>query len=166
MERKMMEEAAAECESKEKDEKLEETQEKRDEEGFLSPEEIQHRYSASSLCRITTQVLKVLNATEELLQGVEGGDEARPSSTSLPPNTDAKKLDQQFSTLEENVYVAAGSVFGLEAELMTWRSVPGESAAPPPTWSCPSWRSRWRQLLPRSNSRNYRSATSLRESLR
>ncbi|XP_053294575.1 rab effector MyRIP isoform X2 [Pleuronectes platessa] len=42
MERKMMEEAAAECESKEKDEKLEETQEKRDEEGFLSPEEIQH----------------------------------------------------------------------------------------------------------------------------
>ncbi|XP_060940579.1 rab effector MyRIP-like [Limanda limanda] len=123
MEQKIMEEAAAECESKEKDEKLEETQEKRDEdssslqEGFLSPEEIQHRYSAVSLCRITTQVLKVLNATEELLQGVEGGDGARPSSTSLPPNTDAKKLDQQFSRLEENVYVAAGSVFGLEAEL-------------------------------------------------
>ncbi|XP_062260363.1 rab effector MyRIP-like [Platichthys flesus] len=139
---KMMEEAAAECESKEKDEKPEESQEKRDEdssslqEGFLSPEEIQRgsdaelydtiqlmstlleqRYSAASLCRLTTQVLKVLNATEELLQGVEGGDEARPSSTSLPPNTDAKKLDQQFSRLEENVYVAAGSVFGLEAEL-------------------------------------------------
>ncbi|XP_035027143.2 rab effector MyRIP isoform X1 [Hippoglossus stenolepis] len=142
MEQKMMEEAAAECESKEKDEKLEETQEKREEdssslqEGFLSPEEIQHgsdaelyktiqlistllqqRYSAVSLCSITTQVLKVLNATEELLHGFEGGDEAQLSSTSLPPNTDAKKLDQQFSRLEENVYVAAGSVFGLEAEL-------------------------------------------------
>ncbi|XP_069366964.1 rab effector MyRIP isoform X1 [Paralichthys olivaceus] len=141
VEQKMMETQET-AERKEKDEKLEETQEKREDdssslqEGFLSPEEIQHgtdaelyktvqlvstllqqRYSAVSLCSITTQVLKVLNATEELLQGVEGGDDARLSSTSLPPNTDAKKLDQQFCRLEENVYVAAGSVFSLEAEL-------------------------------------------------
>ena len=43
----------------------------------------------------------MLNATEELLQGVEG--EPRPSTTSVPTNTDPKKLDQQFSRLEENV---------------------------------------------------------------
>lgn len=57
-----------------------------------------------SLRSITTEVLKVLNATEELLQGVDGGDEPRMSTPSaLPPNTDPKKLDQQFSRLEENV---------------------------------------------------------------
>ncbi|XP_032387721.1 rab effector MyRIP [Etheostoma spectabile] len=106
-------------------------------EGSLSPEEIQsgsdmelyktietisslleQRYTAVSLRSITTEVLKVLNATEELLlQGVEGGDGPRLSSTVLPPNTDPKKLDQQFSRLEENVYVAAGEVYSLEAEL-------------------------------------------------
>lgn len=58
-----------------------------------------------SLRSITTEVLKVLNATEELLllQGAEGGDGPRLSNTSLPPNTDPKKLDQQFCRLEENV---------------------------------------------------------------
>uniref|UniRef100_A0A669F1G1 Myosin VIIA and Rab interacting protein a n=1 Tax=Oreochromis niloticus TaxID=8128 RepID=A0A669F1G1_ORENI len=102
-------------------------------EGLLSAEEIQsgrdyktiefmstlleQRYSAVSLRSITTEMLKVLNATEDLLQGVEGGENTRPPSTSLPPNTDPKKLDQQFSRLEENVYVAAGSVYSLEAEL-------------------------------------------------
>lgn len=60
------------------------------------------RYSAESLRSITTEVLKVLNATEELLQGVEGGDSGL-SSISLPPNADPQKLDQQFSRLEENV---------------------------------------------------------------
>ncbi|XP_029971285.1 rab effector MyRIP isoform X2 [Salarias fasciatus] len=87
------------------------------EEGLLSPQEIQNRYSAVSLRSITTEVLKVLNATEELLQGVEGGPDPRPAAASLPPDADPKKLDQQFSRLEENVYVAAGSVFSLEAEL-------------------------------------------------
>ncbi|TWW73644.1 Rab effector [Takifugu flavidus] len=77
---------------------------------------LEQRYSAVSLRSITTEVLKVLNATEELLQGVEGGD-PRLSSISLPPNTDPQKLDQQFSRLEENVYVAAGTAYGLEAEL-------------------------------------------------
>ncbi|KAF7668434.1 hypothetical protein LDENG_00014580 [Lucifuga dentata] len=87
-------------------------------EGLLSPEEIQNRYSAASLRSITTEVLKVLNATEELLQGLEGGHGmSMLSLPSLPSNMDPKKLDQQFSSLEENVYVAAGAVFGLEAEL-------------------------------------------------
>ncbi|XP_010774044.1 rab effector MyRIP [Notothenia coriiceps] len=83
--------------------------------GLLSPEEIQNRYSAVSLCSITTEVLKVLNATEELL--LQGGGDGPPPCTPLPPHTDPKKLDQQFSRLEENVYVAAGEVFSLEAEL-------------------------------------------------
>ncbi|XP_030257992.1 rab effector MyRIP isoform X5 [Sparus aurata] len=119
------------CESKETDERLEEAEEEEEDaddmeqssmsslqEGLLSPEEIQIRYSAVSLRSITTEVLKVLNATEELLQGMEGGDEPRLSTPSaLPPNTDPKKLDQQFSRLEENVYVAAGTVYNLESEL-------------------------------------------------
>ncbi|XP_045908213.1 rab effector MyRIP isoform X2 [Micropterus dolomieu] len=115
------------CESKETHERCEETKEENADdteqsiasslqESLLSPEEIQIRYSAESLRSITTEVLKVLNATEELLQ-VEEGEEPRPSTTSLPPNTDPKKLDQQFSRLEENVYVAAGVVYSLEAEL-------------------------------------------------
>ncbi|XP_039671823.1 rab effector MyRIP isoform X2 [Perca fluviatilis] len=116
-------------ENKETDIRLEETKEENADdmeqssisslkEGLLSPEEIQSRYTAVSLRSITTEVLKVLNATEELLlQGVEGGDGPRLSSTLLPPNTDPKKLDEQFSRLEENVYVAAGEVYSLEAEL-------------------------------------------------
>lgn len=60
------------------------------------------RYSAASLRSITTEVLKVLNATEDLLQGAEGRDDTR-LSISLPPNADPKKLDQQFWRLEENV---------------------------------------------------------------
>ncbi|XP_040000309.1 rab effector MyRIP isoform X2 [Xiphias gladius] len=116
--------ADGECKSDETDEKrgksVDDTEQSSTsslQEGLLSPEEIENRYSAVSLCSITTEVLKVLNATEELLQGVEEGDNAQLSSTSLPPNTDPKKLDQQFSKLEENVYVAAGSVYSLEAEL-------------------------------------------------
>ncbi|KAM3604407.1 uncharacterized protein V6R79_010635 [Siganus canaliculatus] len=85
--------------------------------GLMSPEQIHIRYSAASLRNITTEVLKVLNATEELLQGVEGGEDPPLPVSLLPPNTDPKKLDQQFSRLEENVYVAAGTVYSLEAEL-------------------------------------------------
>ncbi|TMS10166.1 Rab effector MyRIP [Larimichthys crocea] len=100
--------------------------------GSLSPEEIQTGRDMElyktvqfistlleqvSLRSITTEVLKVLNATEDLLQGVEGADDCRVSTASLPPNTDTKKLDQQFSRLEENVYMAAGAVYGLEADL-------------------------------------------------
>ncbi|XP_060901294.1 myb-like protein X isoform X4 [Labrus mixtus] len=78
---------------------------------------LEQRYSAVQLRNITTEVLKVLNTTEDLLHGVKGGDKLRSSTPSLPPNTDPRKLDQQFSKLEENVYVAAGSVYSLEAEL-------------------------------------------------
>ncbi|KAM8850648.1 uncharacterized protein myripa isoform 2-T6 [Spinachia spinachia] len=87
--------------------------------GLLSPEEIHNRYSAVSLRSITTEVLKVLNATEELLQegGAEGADGPRRHNNVLPPHTDPQKLDQRFCRLEENVYVAAGQVYGLEAEL-------------------------------------------------
>ncbi|XP_070830458.1 rab effector MyRIP isoform X2 [Chaetodon trifascialis] len=136
-ERLMMETQAAEdvCDSKEtkEEDRMEQSSTSGDR---LSPEEIQigsdvqlyktiqflsalleQRYSAVSLRSITTEVLKVLNATEELLQGVEGGDDSQLTTTSLPPNTDPKKLDQQFSRLEENVYVAAGTVYSLEAEL-------------------------------------------------
>ncbi|XP_028297173.1 rab effector MyRIP isoform X2 [Gouania willdenowi] len=82
-----------------------------------SPQEIQNRYSAVALCSITTEVLKMLNATEELLQDVDRGNDPQPSTSSLPPGVDPKKLDQQFSKLEEHVYVAAGSVYNLEEEL-------------------------------------------------
>ncbi|KAK1878579.1 Rab effector MyRIP [Dissostichus eleginoides] len=111
-------------EVKETDERREETKESVEDmeqsstsspHGLLSPEEIQNRYSAVSLCSITTEVLKVLNATEELL--LQGGGDGPSPCTPLPPHTDPKKLDQQFSRLEENVYVAAGEVFSLEAEL-------------------------------------------------
>lgn len=60
-----------------------------------------------SLRSITTEVLKVLNATEDLLQGA---DDRRVSTASLPPNTDTKKLDQQFSRLEENVSYAGSFI--------------------------------------------------------
>lgn len=86
-------------------------------EGLLSAEDIQRKYSAVSLCSITTEVLKVLNATEQLLQGEEEEDTPPKPAVSLPHNTDPKQLDEQFCRLEENVYLAAGSVFGLETEL-------------------------------------------------
>ncbi|KAK5860199.1 hypothetical protein PBY51_021693 [Eleginops maclovinus] len=105
-------------ETKETVEDMEQSSTPSPHDGLLSPEEIQNRYSAVSLRSITTEVLKVLNATEELLllQGGEGGDGPSPFSW-LPPDTDPKKLDQQFSRLEENVYVAAGEVYSVEAEL-------------------------------------------------
>ncbi|XP_035994269.1 rab effector MyRIP isoform X1 [Fundulus heteroclitus] len=136
---------ATDCEQKDRDAQVKEEQKAKKAEQsapyaqlgeLLSPEEIQNgsnvmlyktvelvssmleqRYSAASLRSITTEVLKVLNASEELLQGVEGQDKMRVSTISLPPNTDPKKLDEQFWKLEENVYVTAGSVYGLEAEL-------------------------------------------------
>lgn len=39
---------------------------------------------------------------------------------------------------------------------VTWRSVPGASAAPRLIWSCPSWRSRSHQQLLKFNSLSYR----------
>ncbi|XP_055057924.2 uncharacterized protein myripa isoform X2 [Misgurnus anguillicaudatus] len=105
-------------------------------EQYLSPEEIyrgshildmetninfvtsklQQKYSAASLRSITTEVLKVLNATEDLIHGSMGDGRSQGDLTSIPP-AEAKRLDEHLSRLEENVYVAAGTVFGLEAEL-------------------------------------------------
>ncbi|XP_053738248.1 trichohyalin-like isoform X2 [Synchiropus splendidus] len=71
------------------------------------------RSSAASLRRVTTEVLRVLNTTEDLLQ-----DGAAPGpAPSLPPDADPRQLSQELCQLEEKVYVAAGAAFGLEAEL-------------------------------------------------
>ncbi|XP_071388692.1 rab effector MyRIP isoform X1 [Centroberyx affinis] len=80
----------------------------------------QQKYSAASLCSITTEVLKVLNATEELI-GEAGGDSYTPSeSMSASPissSSDTRRLDQRLTKMEENVYLAAGAVYGLEGAL-------------------------------------------------
>lgn len=66
----------------------------------------QQKYSAASLCSITTEVLKVLNATEELI-GEAGGDSCTPSeSMSASPassSSDTRRLDQRLTRMEENV---------------------------------------------------------------
>ncbi|XP_036073266.1 rab effector MyRIP isoform X2 [Oryzias melastigma] len=86
---------------------------------FLSPYS-QQKYSAASLCSITTEVLKVLNATEELI-GEAGGDSYTPSeSMSASPissSSETRRLDQRLTKMEENVYLAAGAVYGLEGAL-------------------------------------------------
>ncbi|XP_044195984.1 rab effector MyRIP isoform X3 [Thunnus albacares] len=87
-------------------------------EGVLSDN--QQKYSAASLCSITTEVLKVLNATEELI-GEAGGDSYTPSeSISASPissSSETRRLDQRLTKMEENVYLAAGAVYGLEGAL-------------------------------------------------
>ncbi|XP_067434546.1 rab effector MyRIP isoform X2 [Thunnus thynnus] len=81
---------------------------------------LQQKYSAASLCSITTEVLKVLNATEELI-GEAGGDSYTPSeSISASPissSSETRRLDQRLTKMEENVYLAAGAVYGLEGAL-------------------------------------------------
>ncbi|XP_059357712.1 rab effector MyRIP-like isoform X2 [Carassius carassius] len=80
---------------------------------------LQQKYSAASLCSITTEVLKVLNATEDLIHGSMGDGQCQSDHTdvSIIPPDEARRLDEQLGRLEENVYVAAGTVYGLEAEL-------------------------------------------------
>nr|XP_023660526.1 rab effector MyRIP-like isoform X1 [Paramormyrops kingsleyae]XP_023660527.1 rab effector MyRIP-like isoform X1 [Paramormyrops kingsleyae] len=103
------------------------------------------KYSAASLCSITTEVLRVLNATEDLLEEVEGKphpmdtptDPPQPGGTAPGPASHGDiRLDEQLLSLEENqtwyraldslhaqkskvkqVYLAAGAVFRLEGEL-------------------------------------------------
>ncbi|XP_053083840.1 rab effector MyRIP isoform X2 [Pangasianodon hypophthalmus] len=76
------------------------------------------KYSAASLCSITTEVLKVLNATEELIGEAEGHDPHKsPAGTPLSSGPDSRKLDQHLTKMEENVYLAAGTVYGLEGAL-------------------------------------------------
>nr|XP_046226969.1 rab effector MyRIP isoform X1 [Scatophagus argus]XP_046226970.1 rab effector MyRIP isoform X1 [Scatophagus argus] len=87
-------------------------------EGVLSDN--QQKYSAASLCSITTEVLKVLNATEELI-GEAGGESYTPSeSMSASPissSSETRRLDQKLTRMEENVYLTAGAVYGLEGTL-------------------------------------------------
>ncbi|XP_048019173.1 rab effector MyRIP isoform X2 [Megalobrama amblycephala] len=80
---------------------------------------LQQKYSAVSLRSITSEVLKVLNATEDLIHGSVGDGQSQTDHSDLSsiPPAEARRLDEQLSRLEENVYVAAGTVYGLEAEL-------------------------------------------------
>ncbi|KAK2494679.1 hypothetical protein MC885_002470 [Smutsia gigantea] len=83
---------------------------------------MESKYSAVSLCNISTEVLKVINATEELLAESAGPWESLPAlpnreKGTFPLGTDQVRLDEQLTSLEENVYLAAGTVYGLEGQL-------------------------------------------------
>lgn len=64
------------------------------------------KYTAASLCSITTEVLKVLNATEELINEA-GGDSCTPTESMSPSpisgSSDTRRLDQKLTKMEENV---------------------------------------------------------------
>ena len=106
---------------------------------------LKQKYSAASLCSITTEVLKVLNATEELI-GEAGGDSYTPSesmnASPISSSCETRRLDQRLTKMEENVsftppnaeiqsyqelnasiclsaqvYLTAGAVYGLEGAL-------------------------------------------------
>ncbi|XP_075411974.1 rab effector MyRIP [Tenrec ecaudatus] len=85
-------------------------------------DELKKKYSAVSLCNISTEVLRVINATEELIAESAGPWES-PSAPAdrakgaFPLGTDKAHLDEQLTSLEENVYLAAGTVYGLEGQL-------------------------------------------------
>ncbi|KAM9025225.1 rab effector MyRIP isoform 3-T4 [Ara ararauna] len=85
-------------------------------------EELQKKYSAVSLCNISTEVLKVINATEELIAESSGpcdfpADIQDRGQGTFPLGTDPIRLDEQLTTLEENVYLTASTVYGLEGQL-------------------------------------------------
>ncbi|XP_040850217.1 rab effector MyRIP [Ochotona curzoniae] len=85
-------------------------------------EELKKKYSAVSLCNISTEVLRVINATEELIAESAGPWESPPAPPdgdkgTFPLGTDQVRLDEQLTSLEENVYLAAGTVYGLEGQL-------------------------------------------------
>ncbi|XP_045056086.2 rab effector MyRIP isoform X6 [Desmodus rotundus] len=80
------------------------------------------KYSAVSLCNISAEVLKVINATEDLIAESTGPWESPPvppdrEKGTFPLGTDQVRLDEQLTSLEENVYLAAGTVYGLEGQL-------------------------------------------------
>ncbi|NWV59021.1 MYRIP protein, partial [Malurus elegans] len=93
-----------------------------EENGRSIEEELKKKYSAVSLCNISTEVLKVINATEELIaESTDPCDfpddiQDRGRET-LPLGTDPVRLDEQLTTLEENVYLTASTVYGLEGQL-------------------------------------------------
>ncbi|XP_008061893.1 rab effector MyRIP, partial [Carlito syrichta] len=70
-------------------------------------EELKKKYSAVSLCNISTEVLKVINATEELIAESSGPWEFQPvppdrEKGTFPHGTDQVRLDEQLTSLEEN----------------------------------------------------------------
>lgn len=68
---------------------------------------LEQKYSAVSLRSITSEVLKVLNATEDLIHGSMGDGQSqtdRSDVSSIPP-AEARRLDEQLSRLEENVCI-------------------------------------------------------------
>ncbi|KAM4821371.1 rab effector MyRIP [Thomomys bottae] len=77
---------------------------------------LQQKYSAVSLCNISTEVLRVINATEELI-AESTGPPCHSERGAFPLGTDRQGLDQQLASLEGNVYLAAGTVYGLEGQL-------------------------------------------------
>ncbi|XP_016389021.1 rab effector MyRIP-like, partial [Sinocyclocheilus rhinocerous] len=86
--------------------------------GLEEPMSPSEKYSAASLCSITTEVLKVLNATEELLGEAEGkGHDPSLACTPMSSGPGNRKLDQHLTKMEENVYLAAGAVYSLEEAL-------------------------------------------------
>ncbi|XP_075274921.1 rab effector MyRIP isoform X2 [Opisthocomus hoazin] len=93
-----------------------------EENGRSIQEELKKKYSAVSLCNISTEVLKVINATEELIAESTSpcdfpADVQDRGRGTFPLGTDPNRLDEQLTTLEENVYLAAGAVYGLEGQL-------------------------------------------------
>ncbi|XP_029865550.1 rab effector MyRIP isoform X1 [Aquila chrysaetos chrysaetos] len=83
---------------------------------------LQQKYSAVSLCNISTEVLKVINATEELIAESTSpcdlpADIQDRGRGTFPLGMDPVRLDEQLTTLEENVYLTASTVYGLEGQL-------------------------------------------------
>ncbi|XP_027728232.1 rab effector MyRIP isoform X1 [Vombatus ursinus] len=90
--------------------------------GQCIQEELKKKYSAVSLCNISTEVLKVINATEELIAESTGpgdfpADPPEREKGAFPVGTDHVRLHEQLTSLEENVYLTAGTVYGLEGQL-------------------------------------------------
>ncbi|XP_038598439.1 rab effector MyRIP isoform X1 [Tachyglossus aculeatus] len=91
--------------------------------GRCLQEELKKKYSAVSLCNISTEVLKVINATEELIAETAGPWDPpvvfpeREKEAVFPMGTNPIHLDEQLTSLEENVYLTAGTVYGLEGQL-------------------------------------------------
>nr|XP_047909354.1 rab effector MyRIP isoform X3 [Anser cygnoides] len=93
-----------------------------EENGKSIQEELKKKYSAVSLCNISTEVLKIINATEELIaestSPCDFPDDAQDKGRgTFPLGTDPIRLDEQLTTLEENVYLTAVTVYGLEGQL-------------------------------------------------
>ncbi|XP_013925439.1 PREDICTED: rab effector MyRIP [Thamnophis sirtalis] len=85
-------------------------------------EEFKKKCPAASLCNISTEVLKVINATEEFIAESTKlydfpAETYERRNREFPLGTNLIQLDGQLTALEENVYLAAGSVYGLESQL-------------------------------------------------